>query len=209
MFVSFDNGQHWQSLQQNLPNTPVTDIACTARPRAVDDGRSFWIMDDVSPLHQLASRHELVMRRRRTCSSRARPTACGTRRRPHRPTTAVPRRGRRDRLLPGRRAGRGAEARDHRLQRRRCPHLHAQPGAQEPETRAPTMGGKAGRRRGAAVHGARVAQPFRLGLEIRRRRGRGRPLVVPGTYQVRLSAGEWSQSRPLECASILVRPRTA
>jgi hypothetical protein len=40
VYVSFDDGAHWQSLQQNLPDTPVHDLAWrTARSRHRDDGR--------------------------------------------------------------------------------------------------------------------------------------------------------------------------
>ncbi|MBW8861281.1 MAG: hypothetical protein JF601_02780, partial [Acidobacteria bacterium] len=55
-FVSFDNGTHWQSLQQNLPATPVTDIRVHRKDLVISTmGRAFWIMDDVSPLQQLAA----------------------------------------------------------------------------------------------------------------------------------------------------------
>jgi hypothetical protein len=55
LFVSFDNGAHWQSLQQNLPVTPVTDLRVHRRDLVVSTmGRSFWVLDNVSPLHQLA-----------------------------------------------------------------------------------------------------------------------------------------------------------
>jgi photosystem II stability/assembly factor-like uncharacterized protein len=54
-FVSFDNGRHWQSLQQNLPATPVTDIRVHRKDLVIATmGRAFWIMDDVSPLQQVA-----------------------------------------------------------------------------------------------------------------------------------------------------------
>jgi photosystem II stability/assembly factor-like uncharacterized protein len=54
-FVSFDNGRRWQSLQQNLPATPVTDVRVHRGDLVISTmGRSFWIMDDVSPLRQLA-----------------------------------------------------------------------------------------------------------------------------------------------------------
>ncbi len=56
-FVSFDNGQHWQSLQQNLPVTPVTDIRLHRGDLMIATmGRSFWIMDDVTPLRQVGAR---------------------------------------------------------------------------------------------------------------------------------------------------------
>ncbi len=55
-FVSFDNGKRWQPLQQNLPGTPVTDIRVHRGDLVIATmGRSFWIMDNVSPLRQLAS----------------------------------------------------------------------------------------------------------------------------------------------------------
>jgi photosystem II stability/assembly factor-like uncharacterized protein len=54
-FVSFDNGAHWQSLQQNLPATPVTDIRIHRGDLVISTmGRAFWIMDDITPLRQLA-----------------------------------------------------------------------------------------------------------------------------------------------------------
>jgi photosystem II stability/assembly factor-like uncharacterized protein len=53
-FVSFDNGSHWQPLQQNLPATPVTDIRVHRGDLVISTmGRSFWIMDNIGPLRQL------------------------------------------------------------------------------------------------------------------------------------------------------------
>lgn len=55
-FVSFNQGQHWQPLQQNLPVTPVTDIKVHEDDVVIATmGRSFWIMDNVTPLRQLAA----------------------------------------------------------------------------------------------------------------------------------------------------------
>src|SRR5580765_2852129 len=55
-YVSFDQGKHWQSLQRNLPATPVTDIKVHHGDLVISTmGRSFWIMDDVAPLRQLAA----------------------------------------------------------------------------------------------------------------------------------------------------------
>jgi hypothetical protein len=57
LFASFDAGAHWQSLQQNLPHTPVTDLRVHQQDLVVaTQGRSFWILDDVTPLHGLTSR---------------------------------------------------------------------------------------------------------------------------------------------------------
>ncbi|MGI8952876.1 MAG: VPS10 domain-containing protein [Chitinophagaceae bacterium] len=57
IMISFDDGAHWQSLQFNLPNTPVHDIQ--VQPREHDlviatHGRSFWILDDITSLYQMA-----------------------------------------------------------------------------------------------------------------------------------------------------------
>ncbi len=54
MYASFDDGKSWQSLQLNLPVTPVTDIQIKDKDLVVaTQGRSFWILDDLTPLHQL------------------------------------------------------------------------------------------------------------------------------------------------------------
>jgi photosystem II stability/assembly factor-like uncharacterized protein len=53
VYVSFDNGGHWQPFQLNLPVTPVTDIAVHRKDLVLaTQGRSFWILDDLTPLHQ-------------------------------------------------------------------------------------------------------------------------------------------------------------
>jgi photosystem II stability/assembly factor-like uncharacterized protein len=54
MFISFDNGEHWQPFQLNLPNLPVTDIKLHHQDLIVStQGRSVWILDNVSFLHQI------------------------------------------------------------------------------------------------------------------------------------------------------------
>jgi photosystem II stability/assembly factor-like uncharacterized protein len=54
LFVSFDDGEHWQSFQQNLPETPITDLLVHEQDLIVaTQGRSLWIMDDLTPLHQI------------------------------------------------------------------------------------------------------------------------------------------------------------
>ena len=53
VFVSFDNGANWESLQLNLPATPVTDMRVHQKDLVLStQGRSFWILDDISPLHE-------------------------------------------------------------------------------------------------------------------------------------------------------------
>lgn len=54
LFVSFDDGEHWQSLQANLPVTPVYDLIVKGTDLVVaTHGRSFWILDDLTQIHQL------------------------------------------------------------------------------------------------------------------------------------------------------------
>jgi len=55
MYVSFDNGKRWQPLQLNLPATPVTDLKIHKKDLVLaTQGRGFWILDDLTPLHQLS-----------------------------------------------------------------------------------------------------------------------------------------------------------
>ena len=56
MFISFDNGGHWQPFQLNLPVTPITDIKLHHKDLVVaTQGRAFWILDNVSALHQIGA----------------------------------------------------------------------------------------------------------------------------------------------------------
>ena len=57
IYISFDNGSHWQPFQMNLPVTPVTDIRIAHKDLVLStQGRSFWILDDLTPLHQLSDK---------------------------------------------------------------------------------------------------------------------------------------------------------
>ena len=54
VYVSFDNGTHWQPLQLNLPQSPAHDLVVKDDDLVVaTHGRSFWVLDDVTPLRQL------------------------------------------------------------------------------------------------------------------------------------------------------------
>ena len=54
VWVSFDDGDHWQSLQLNLPHTSMRDLLIHDNDLIVaTHGRSFWILDDISPLRQM------------------------------------------------------------------------------------------------------------------------------------------------------------
>jgi photosystem II stability/assembly factor-like uncharacterized protein len=54
VYVSFNDGESWQPLQLNLPVTSIRDIAVHGDDLVVaTHGRSFWVMDDVAPLHEI------------------------------------------------------------------------------------------------------------------------------------------------------------
>ncbi len=60
VWFSIDDGDHWQPLQLNLPHTSMRDLWVGGNDSGNDlivatHGRSFWILDDISPLRQLAS----------------------------------------------------------------------------------------------------------------------------------------------------------
>ncbi|MEQ9404677.1 MAG: glycosyl hydrolase [Cyclobacteriaceae bacterium] len=54
MYISFDDGSSWSAFQMNLPIVPITDLALKKNNLiAATQGRSFWMIDDLTPLHQL------------------------------------------------------------------------------------------------------------------------------------------------------------
>jgi photosystem II stability/assembly factor-like uncharacterized protein len=54
VYVSFDDGDHWQSLRLNMPATSVRDLTIKDNDLAVGThGRGFWILEDITPLRQL------------------------------------------------------------------------------------------------------------------------------------------------------------
>jgi photosystem II stability/assembly factor-like uncharacterized protein len=55
VWVSFDDGDHWQSLQLNLPHTSMRDLWIHDNDLIVaTHGRAFWILDDIAPLREAA-----------------------------------------------------------------------------------------------------------------------------------------------------------
>jgi hypothetical protein len=54
VFVSFDDGDHWQSLQLNLPHTSNRDLAIHDTDLVVaTHGRGYWVLDNITPLRQI------------------------------------------------------------------------------------------------------------------------------------------------------------
>ncbi len=65
VYVSFDNGDHWQSLRQNLPSTSIRDLDVHTDHHQNDlvigtYGRGFWILDDITPLRQIAANAQAI-----------------------------------------------------------------------------------------------------------------------------------------------------
>jgi len=56
MYISFNDGKKWQAFKLNLPIVPITDLAIKDDNLiAATQGRSFWIIDDLTPLHQMTN----------------------------------------------------------------------------------------------------------------------------------------------------------
>ena len=190
MYISFDDGGHWQPFQLNLPVTPVTDIKIYRKDLVLSTmGRSFWILDNLTPLHQLNSQ-----------------TAAG-------PELFEPRDAYRMRYRGFRSSATDPE--------------YLQPGAmldyylpEKPEgdlsleildlegqtiCSFSTQGNSRGLKTTPGMH--RFAWDMRSQLDAQpgdsptRRRG---PMVVPGTYKARLTAGTWSKTVRFD---ILMDPR--
>lgn len=57
VYFSTDDGDHWQSLRQNMPAISIRDLVIKGDDLVLGThGRGFWIMDDITPLRQLAAR---------------------------------------------------------------------------------------------------------------------------------------------------------
>jgi photosystem II stability/assembly factor-like uncharacterized protein len=65
VYVSFDDGDHWQSLRLNLPSTSVRDMVFHTDDHMNDlvigtYGRGFWVLDDMSPLREIAAKAQAI-----------------------------------------------------------------------------------------------------------------------------------------------------
>lgn len=65
VYVSFDNGDRWQPLRQNLPSTSIRDIDVHTDTHENDlvictYGRGFWVLDDITPLRQIAANGQAI-----------------------------------------------------------------------------------------------------------------------------------------------------
>ena len=190
LYVSFDDGAHWQPFQLNLPVTPVMDLMVYRKDLIVaTQGRSFWILDDLSPLHQMSGAPE------------GKPYLFAPR-----PAVRAPEVGAEvNFFLPEAPKGAvsleimdstGAVVRSYR----------AEPGRGAEERPQPAFGRRGGDQRLSPRAGLnRLVWNFAGDPmftippgTVLWGGGGGGPKAVPGTYQVRLKMGDWSQTQPLE-----------
>jgi photosystem II stability/assembly factor-like uncharacterized protein len=193
LFVSFDDGRHWQTLQLNLPVVPVTDLVVHRKDLVVaTQGRSYWILDDMTPLHQLTegandwSNHLFAPRA----------------------TYRIQRRGRDPEPPPS-----GAVLRYYFAEQpaetvtleimdpagaviRSFSSDSSEDGDDET---VPASGGSNQFVWDLRHEGLELPEGAMVYLGYA-----GGPVAVPGTYQVRLSSGAWSEVRPFE---VLADPR--
>lgn len=200
LFISFDGGKNWQPFQLNLPVTPVTDIQVHQKDLVLSTmGRAFWILDNLTPLHQFSdtvqaeSAHLFTPR----AAYRTRyPAMSGRGDQPDYPANgahidyylaAAPKEGLKLEILdPG-----GTVIRTVTSQARRS-------AANEGER--PDAGGDEemrGPRSGAATPRTlpKTAGLNRFTWDLRY--DNNGPVVVPGNYQLRLSADGWKQTQLL------------
>ena len=204
-FVSFDNGGRWQRLQQNLPGTPVTDIRVQRGDLVIATmGRSFWIMDDITPLRQMAAAERLTLLRPST-RVRYRRAGGGRGSGPQYPPVAlafdyiVPdgfsgpltltisdSRGRLVRAVDTHRGGPGA-GESHR--RARCCRRRSGDDAHR----------RQGTRRGGAADDEAGPQPVSVGLPLGEQRSTGRPRQIPRGVDARHGSGRGDRRAAGEC----------
>jgi photosystem II stability/assembly factor-like uncharacterized protein len=193
MYVSFDDGASWQTFQLNLPIVPITDLTIKGDDLVVaTQGRSFWVLDDLTPLHQL--RPELAKQTVHLFTPRAAYRLPGGGRGPAR---AAPTEGQnppagvvfhyhlKEALPKGARLALEILEADGKLIRRF---------STQGEPAAARLEAKKGMNRFAWDMRYPVAESF-PGMVLWG--GLPAPLAVPGKYQARLRLGDTSQAVPL------------
>ena len=207
LFVSFDDGAHWQPLQLDLPVTPITDIKVHRKDLVLSTmGRSFWILDNLTPLHQLGEQVAAAQAHLFEPREAYRMRFGGAGRSPSDPQYPSPgvmidyylaaeSEVTLEILDAGGTALRTFSSSD-----------KTQETGETQQMRGPVPGA-----RGATL--AKDAGMHRFTWDLRHpgaldgkgERGRG-PLAVPGTYQARLTVGDWSATQSFE---VMIDPRVA
>jgi photosystem II stability/assembly factor-like uncharacterized protein len=206
--VSFDNGARWQALQLNLPVTPVTDIKIAHQDLVLStQGRSFWVLDDLTPLHQITDKTQttVLFQPRQAVREPARFSLEGLG--PSRSALQYPRPGAMidyyladappaDIKLEILDAG-GKPVRTFSSETKEEPQRDAGAGGDDEEDFRP---------RGAPARLEKTAGMHRFIWDLRypgpwqsetRPEGPNGPTAVPGKYAVRLTVGSWTSTQSL------------
>ena len=213
MFVSFDAGKHWQSLPLDLPHTPVTDIKVHRKDLVLSTmGRSFWILDDLSPLHQLDEKVAGAKAHLFKPRDAYRMRWSGRRRSDDGATPEYPPYGAilyyylaeapADDINLEILDAAGAVVRDYTSKR---PKRRQQ---DEGSFMRPGFGARGqtlSKEKGMHRFAWDLRYPGPRSVDSDRPSGRG-PMAVPGMYQVRLTVGDWSQTQNFE---LKIDPRIA
>jgi photosystem II stability/assembly factor-like uncharacterized protein len=214
IYVSFDNGGHWQGFQQNLPVTPVTDIKVAHKDLVLStQGRSLWILDNLTPLHQFkgdSGGQPILFDPREAVRTPGRGALEGLG--PSRTALRYPRAGAMiDYYLAGALEGEitmeildpaGKAVRT--FSSAAPPPAAAAGGATDPDDEE--GGGGGFRQRAVPVRLDKTPGMHRFTWDLRypgpwqaagRREGPNGPVAAPGRYSVRMTSGRWTSTAPL------------
>jgi len=219
MYVSFDDGTHWQPFNLNLPQIPITDIKIHHKDLVVStQGRAIWVLDNISALHQLTPQITTsavhLFKPRDGYRTRVSPTLLGPVIEYYLPATAsgpvtleildasgglvssynseTPAGG----GGRGGRGGRGAAA--------PAAASDTAPTTSSMEPQDPDAGGGGGRGRGGPPpRVTREGGMNRVAWDVRNANGLA---VPPGAYQARLKVGDVTETQPF---NVLIDPRIA
>jgi photosystem II stability/assembly factor-like uncharacterized protein len=209
MYVSFNDGAEWRSLRLNLPTTPVHDLVVKGNDLVVaTHGRAFWILDDLSPLRQFTDEVAKKDAYLYTPAAAYRIQAGeGGERHPSKRTGQNPPAGAviyfylKDAPKEGTETkveildASGKVIRKFSSAETQVPEEPLDPDDKKPEKE---IKAEAGLNR--FVWDLRYEEAHRVpGYYLWEYNGGAKgPVAVPGQYQVRLTAGAWSQAAPLE-----------
>lgn len=203
MFISFDNGAHWQSFQLNLPQVPVTDIKVHHQDLIVStQGRAIWILDNVSALHQLsqAKPSEITLFKPRDgYRTRVSPNVLGPVVDYYLPS--VPTKGVEIEILDGK--GTVLNSYNSEAPALRSGRSNQGGNAAGAESQAADPDVAPARRAPPPPRVTKVAGMNRFTWDVRNQTGVTLP---PGQYQVRLKSGAMTLTQPL---NVLIDPRVA
>lgn len=203
MFLSRDDGTTWESFQLNLPVTPVTDIAIRGKDLVLSTmGRGFWVLDNLTPLHQAVGPADgqtggnRLFSPRDAIRMRYQPTRQGG-------TPEYPPAGAQIDYVVGSAAAvvklevldaTGTVVRSFASNAGTATTGPAEQGMRGPPQAAPPAGGLTA----APGHHRFLWDLRHPGPDNGTGRAVGQgPMVPPGRYQVRLSIGDWSAAQPL------------